>query len=93
MFGDRGALVQPNFQDELAIGLAPVECGNVRPHRKRRRDRIGGSEEGRHDGITNRLDDRAVVTDRDLLQTIEMLLDQRESIEIADAVVERCRIP
>src|ERR1700720_643156 len=44
--------------------------------------------EGRHHGIANGLDDGASFGRDDLLQQPEMLVDEIESDEVADAVIE-----
>jgi len=54
-------------------------------------DRIRRIKESSHDCIADRLDDRAIVADGHALQLLEMLLHQRESVQVADPVIERGR--
>ena len=88
---DRRALVDADLQDQRLVGLPLVESGDLAAHVERRLHRVGGIEERRHDRIADRLDDRAVVADRHVLQPVEMLLHEREGVQVADPVVERGR--
>ena len=44
--------------------------------------------ESRHDGIADRLNDRAIVAHGHVMQTVEMLLHQRKGVEVADPFIE-----
>src|SRR4051812_8846733 len=66
-------------------------------HRLAHADRSGngavGRLEGRHYGVANGLHDRAPFGRDDLLQQAEMLVDEIEGGEVADALIEFGGVP
>jgi hypothetical protein len=88
---DRRAIVHADLQDQRLVGLPEIERGDLASHVDRRLNGVGGIEEGRHDGVADRRDDRTMMAGRDALQLLEMLLHEREGVQVANPVAERGR--
>ena len=71
--------------------MVAVEALHFVEHRDGRPYRVERVQKGRHDSVADRLDHGAVVGGRHILKPVEMLLHQREGVEVTDPVVQRGR--
>ena len=78
----------PILSETQAVGLALVEALGGVAHLQRGGDGAGGIGVGGHDRVADGLHHRTAMADGGLAQPVEMLLDQLEGVEVADALVE-----